>query len=101
MPKSTPFGFVYMYIFYDAGTKYIAVYFGKSTQSGEMRGVYNHFIADHKRYMKYGHVEEWVADGGPEFTSKDLDKFIAEQETRMKLSRQREPIQAPRYHRAV
>ena len=36
MPKSTPFGYVEMYIFYDACTKYIAVYYSKTTQAWEM-----------------------------------------------------------------
>ena len=67
MPKSTPFGFVEMYIFYDAATKYIAVYFGKTTQAWEMLLAFKTFIADHIRFMKYKCVEEWCADGGPEF----------------------------------
>ena len=33
MPKSTPFGFTEMFIFYDAATKLIAVYFGHDTKA--------------------------------------------------------------------
>ena len=85
MPKSTPFGFTEMYIFYDAYSKLIAVYFGKTTTSEEMRHVYNQFLADHKRYMKDGVVEEWFHDGGPEFASHELDVFIREMLTRKRL----------------
>ena len=49
MPKSTPFGFIEMYIFYDACTKYIAVYFGKTTQAWEMLQAFQAFVADHKQ----------------------------------------------------
>ena len=85
MPKSTPFGFVEMYIFYDACTKYIAVYYGKTTQSSEMLQSYQEFNADHKCYMPRGHVEEWMADGGPEFKSPNMDKFCAEMHTRRRF----------------
>ena len=78
MPASTPFGFTYMYIFYDAFTKYIAVYFGKSTTSNEMKQVFTAFIADHRSLLPRGRVEEWYTDGGPEFVSADMDKFCDE-----------------------
>jgi len=82
MPKSTPFGFTEMYIFYDACTKYIALYFGKTTQAWEMLLAFNTFIADHLKYMPKGRVEEWVADGGPEFKTNDTETFVAEMHTR-------------------
>ena len=85
MPKSTPFGYVEMYIFYDACTKYIAVYFGKTTQAWEMLLAFKTFIADHKRWMPKGHVEEWYADGGPEFKTRDPEEFCAEMHTRRKF----------------
>ena len=85
MPKSTPFGYTYMYIFYDAYSKLIAVYFGKSTTGAEMRHVFKQFLADYGRYMKDGKVEEWYADGGPEFSSDDTEVFCAEMLTRLRL----------------
>ena len=85
MPKSTPFGYVEMYIFYDACTKYIAVYYGKTTQSWEMLLAFKQFITDHKRWMPRGHVEEWYADGGPEFKSNETEIFCAEMHTRRRF----------------
>ena len=85
MPKSTPFGFIEMYIFYDACTKYIAVYYGKTTQAWEMLQAHQEFYADHKPYMPKGHIEEWYNDGGPEFKSPDIDKFCAEMHTRRRF----------------
>ena len=85
MPKSTPFGYVEMYIFYDACTKYIAVYFGKTTQAWEMLLAFQQFIADHKRWMPRGHVEEWYADGGPEFKTVETELFCAEMHTRRRF----------------
>ena len=85
MPKSTPFGFIYMYIFYDAATKYIAVYFGKTTTSAEMLQVCKQFITDHLQWLPKKHVEEWYADGGPEFKSAELDTFCAEMHTRRRF----------------
>ena len=73
MPKSTPFGYVEMYIFYDAATKYIAVYFGKTTQAWEMLQAFKQFITDHLQWLVKGRVEEWYADGGPEFKTHDTD----------------------------
>ena len=85
MPKSTPFGFTEMYIFYDACTKLIAVYFGKTTQASEMTHAFLTFVADHKRWMPKGHVEEWYIDGGPEFKSRDQAKICAEMQTRRRF----------------
>ena len=85
MPKSTPFGYTEMYIFYDACTKYIAVYFGKTTQAWEMLIAFQTFIADHKQWMPKGHVEEWYMDGGPEFKTSDTEKFCAEMHTRRRF----------------
>ena len=85
MPKSTPFGFTYMYIFYDAFTKFIAVYFGKSTLAAEMIRVHRQFVTDFGRYMKHGRVEEWYCDNGSEFSSGDVEKFCNEMSTRMRF----------------
>ena len=85
MPKSTPFGYIEMYIFYDAATKYIAIYFGKTTQAWEMLLAFKTFIADHVRYMPKGRVEEWYADGGPEFKTSDTEEFCAEMHTRRRF----------------
>lgn len=85
MPKSTPFGYIEMYIFYDMATKYIAVYYGKTTTSAEMLLVFKQFIADHMRWLLKGFVEEWFADGGPEFKSNSLDEFCAEMHTRRRF----------------
>tara|TARA_B110000037_G_C17124042_1_gene507194 strand:+ start:176 stop:5869 length:5694 start_codon:yes stop_codon:yes gene_type:complete len=85
MPKSTPFGYVEMYIFYDACTKYLAVYYGKTTQAWEMLAAFKQFITDHVRWMPKGHVEEWYADGGPEFSSADTDEFCREMHTRRRF----------------
>ncbi|NCF77925.1 MAG: DDE-type integrase/transposase/recombinase, partial [Proteobacteria bacterium] len=85
MPMSTPFGFRYMYIFYDAYTKFIAVYFGKTTTAAEMLHVHKQYIADYGRYMAKGHVEQWYVDGGPEFSSTDTVKFCTEMATRMRF----------------
>ena len=82
MPKSTPFGYVEMYIFYDACTKYIAAYYGKTTKAWEMLLAFQTFTTDHKTYMPKGHVEEWYGDGGPEFKSPDTEKLCAEMHTR-------------------
>ena len=82
MPKSTPFGWTYMYIFYDAYSKFIAIYFGKSTTAAEMISVFKQFVTDYGRYMTYGKVEEWYTDGGPEFSSNDTDAFCNEMSTR-------------------
>ena len=43
------FGFTYMYIFYDAYSKLIAVYYGRSTLASEMADVFKQFLADFKR----------------------------------------------------
>ena len=85
MPKSTPFGYIEMYIFYDMATKYIAVYYGKTTTSAEMLLVCKQFIADHLRWMPKNRVEEWFADGGPEFKSSDLEEFCTEMYTRRRF----------------
>ena len=85
MPKSTPFGYTEMYIFYDACTKYIAVYFGKSTKADEMTMAFLTFVSDHKRWMPKGHVEEWYVDGGPEFKSRDQQRICAEMQTRRRF----------------
>ena len=85
MPKSTPFGFIEMYIFYDMATKYIAVYFGKTTTAAEMLLVFKQFLADHLRWLPRKHVEEWFADGGPEFKSASLEEFCAEMHTRRRF----------------
>ena len=84
MPKSTPFGFTYMYIFYDAYSKHIAVYYGKTTTAEEMLQVFQQYLADYGRYMKHGKVEEWYTDGGPEFSSESTTEFMAEMQTRIK-----------------
>ena len=81
MPKSTPFGFHYMYIFYDAFSKFITVYFGKTTTGEEMLSVHKQFVTDYGRYMRNGCVEEWYVDGGPEFSSADTAKFCNEMAT--------------------
>ena len=84
MPKSTPFGFTEMYIFYDAYTKFIAVYFGKTTTAEEYIRVCKQFIADHKQYLPRGHVEEFFADGGPEFKG-GMEEFCTEMATRRRF----------------
>ena len=71
-----------MYIFYDAFSKFIAVYFGRTTTSEEMILVFKQFVADYSRYMRDGRVHEWYTDGGPEFASDSIDKFCAEMSTR-------------------
>ena len=85
MPKSTPFGYVEMYIFLDAYSKYIAVYFGKTTQAWEMLLAHQTFVADHKRWMPKGSIEEWFNDGGPEFKTSDTEKYCAEMHTRRRF----------------
>ena len=85
MPKSTPFGFKYMYIFYDAFSKLIALYFGKTTTAAEMINVYNQFITDWGPLMPKGRVEEWYADGGPEFFSDKMEEFCNEMHTRQRF----------------
>ena len=82
MPKSTPFGWTYMYIFLDAYSKFIAVYFGRSTTSAEMILVFKQYVTDYSRYMKNGRVDEWYTDGGPEFASDSIDVFCVEMSTR-------------------
>ena len=82
MPKSTPFCFTYMYIFYDAYSKFIAVYFGKSTTGEEMMKVFQQFLTDYGRYMKNNKVDQWYTDGGPEFSSTDTAVFCNEMATR-------------------
>ena len=84
MPKSTPFGFTEMYIFYDACTKFIAVYFGKTTTAEEYLRVCKQFLADHMRYLPRGRVEEFYADGGPEFKG-DMEEFCTEMATRRRF----------------
>jgi len=74
-----------MYVFFDAHTRYIAVYFGKTTTSAEMLNAYKDFINDHMQYLPKGYVEEWVCDGGPEFKSSSLDDFCREMHTRRKF----------------
>ena len=71
-----------MYIFYDAYSKFIAIYFGKSTTAAEMISVFKQFVTDYGRYMAHGKVEEWYTDGGPEFSSNDTDVFCNEMSTR-------------------
>ena len=85
MPKSTPFGFIYMYIFYDAFTKFIAIYFGKTVTADEMMRVHKQFVTDYGRYMRYGRVELWYADGGPEFSSDNTTIFCNEMSTRLRF----------------
>ena len=85
MPKSTPFGFTYMYIFYDAYTKFIAIYFGKTVTAEEMMRVHKQFVTDYGRYMRYGRVELWYADGGPEFSSDNTTVFCNEMSTRLRF----------------
>ena len=85
MPKSTPFGYCEMYVFFDAATSHLALYFGKTTGSDEMLRVYKQFIADYSRFMPNKTVGEWVADGGAEFKSSDLDDFCREMLTRRKF----------------
>ena len=48
-----------LHIFFDACTKYSAVYYGKITTPAEMLLVFKQFITDHVQYMKYGRVEEF------------------------------------------
>ena len=60
-----------LHIFFDACTKYSAVYYGKITTAAEMLLVFKQFITDHVRWMPKGRVEEWYKDGGPEFKSRE------------------------------
>lgn len=85
MPRSTPFGYTEMYIFYDACTRLIAIYFGKTTRTEEMIQVHKQFVADYKEWLPKGCVEEWYTDGGPEFSGKDMDKFCNEMSTRRRF----------------
>jgi hypothetical protein len=85
MPTSTPFGFCEMYIFYDACCKHIAVYFGKTTTTEEMISIFEQYVVDFKQYMPKGHVEEFYADGGPEFKGAALDDFCREMSTRRRF----------------
>ena len=85
MPKSTPFGYVEMFIFLDAHAKYIAVYFGKTTQAWEMLLAHRTFVADHKQWLPKGSIEEWFNDGGPEFKTSDTEKYCAEMHTRRRF----------------
>ena len=85
MPNSTPFGYTEMYIFYDAATKVIAVYFGKSTTSAEMLSVFRQFLVDFGKWLPNGRVEEWYTDGGPEFSGECLEAFCREIATRRRF----------------
>lgn len=85
MPRSTPFGYTEMFIFYDACTRLIGIYFGKSTRTEEMIQVHKQFVTDYKEWLPDGHVEEWYTDGGPEFSGKDMDKFCNEMSTRRRF----------------
>jgi hypothetical protein len=71
-----------MYIFLDAFSKFIAVYFGRSTTSAEMILIFKQFVTDYGRYMRNGRVDEWYTDGGPEFASDSIDVFCTEMSTR-------------------
>jgi len=84
MPVSTPFGYCEMYVFFDAYSEFLALYFGKTTTAEEMLQVFKQFLVDYGRYMKDG-VELWVADGGPEFKSKSTEDFCREMHTRRKF----------------
>ena len=56
MPKSTPFGYIEMYVVFDAFSKLLAVYFGKTTTADEMLRVFKQFVADYSKHMPKGHV---------------------------------------------
>jgi hypothetical protein len=71
-----------MYIFLDAFSKFIAVYFGRSTTSAEMILIFKQFVTDYGRYMRNNRVDEWYTDGGPEFASDSIDVFCTEMSTR-------------------
>ena len=61
MPKSTPFGFENMVMFYDRATNYSAIYYRRTHTNEEMRACFQQFEADHKDSLKFGHVETWLA----------------------------------------
>lgn len=85
MPRSTPFGFIEMYIFYDQFTKYIAVYFGKNPpNSEEMVNICKQHQTDYSQWLPKGFVECYYADGGPEFKGK-MEEFCREMGTRRKF----------------
>ena len=54
MPRSTPFGYCEMYVFFDAATEFLALYFGKTTTSDEMMEVFKQFLTDYGRFMEGG-----------------------------------------------
>ena len=85
MPNSTPFNYCEMYVFFDAYSEFLAIYFGKTTTAAEMLSVFKQYIVDYGRYMKHRTVDLWVADGGPEFKSKNTEDFCREMHIRRKF----------------
>ena len=58
--------------------------FPDGTTAEEYIRVCKQFIADHKQYLPRGHVEEFFADGGPEFKG-GMEEFCTEMATRRRF----------------
>ena len=105
MPKSTPFGFENMCTFHDMATKTLAVYFTRGHTNAEMRQCMLQFEADYKHDLKHnnGHAELWYCDNHGEYSSKEMDKFLAEHGSRQQFIVPWNPQQNPaeRQHQIV
>ena len=79
MPKSTPFGFENFCTFYDQATKTLDFYFTRGHTSEEIRRCHEQFEADYKEDLLWcgGHVLEWHCDNHGEFSSKNMDEYLA------------------------
>eukprot|EP00965_Chrysotila_dentata_P038781 1288758-Pleurochrysis_carterae.AAC.1 len=63
MPTSSPFGFRYMLCFYDFATKYLEVYYLRSSSAAEVKSSFQTFLDDTQRYLS-GRAVTWLTDNG-------------------------------------